>query len=80
MFDDQPVDLSPQEYRALLLLMAEPNAVLSAYELALHVQGRDDDAAKNAVEAMIKRIRRKTSPDAIVTRRGFGYKLGDEET
>jgi len=79
LFDDQPVDLSPQEYRALLLLMADPNAVVSAYDMARHVQGRDDDAAKNAVEAMIKRIRRKTAPDAILTRRGFGYTLGQEE-
>ncbi|GAB4357881.1 MAG: response regulator transcription factor [Oricola sp.] len=78
-FDGEPVDLSPQEYRALVLLMADPAAVVSAQDLARHVQGRDDDAAKNAVEAMIKRIRRKTAPDAIVTRRGFGYTLGHEE-
>jgi len=80
LFDGRQIDLSPQEYRALLLLMADPNAVISAYDLALYVQGRDDDAAKNAVEAMIKRIRRKTAPDAILTRRGFGYTLGHEET
>lgn len=79
LFDGAPVDLSPQEYRALLLLMVDQNAVLSAYELALQVQGRDDDAAKNAVEAMIGRIRRKTAPDAIRTRRGFGYTLAGEE-
>ncbi|MFZ2100731.1 MAG: response regulator transcription factor [Oricola sp.] len=79
-FDGAPVDLSPQEYRALVLLMADPAIVVSAQDLASHVQGRDDDAAKNAVEAMIKRIRRKTAPDAIVTRRGFGYTLGSGET
>ena len=79
LFDGSPVDLSPQEYRALVMLMADPDAVVSAYDMARHVQGRDDDAAKNAVEAMIKRIRRKTAPDAIHTRRGFGYTLGCEK-
>jgi DNA-binding response OmpR family regulator len=79
LFDGAPVDLSRQEYRAVVLLMSDPQAVISAYDLARHVQGRDDDSAKNAVEAMVKRIRRKTAPDAIQTRRGFGYTLGGEE-
>jgi len=35
----------------------------------------DDDAAKNAVEAMVARLRKKTGSDAIETRRGFGYVL-----
>jgi len=78
-FDGDPVDLSPQEYRAMVMLMADPDAVISAYDLARHVQGRDDDSAKNAVEAMIKRIRRKTASDAILTRRGFGYTLGQSQ-
>ncbi|MAS06969.1 MAG: DNA-binding response regulator [Ahrensia sp.] len=78
-FDGDPVELSPQEYRAMVMLMADPDAVVSAYDLARHVQGRDDDSAKNAVEAMIKRIRRKTASDAILTRRGFGYTLGQTQ-
>ena len=78
-FDGDAVDLSPQEYRAMVMLMADPDAVISAYDLARHVQGRDDDSAKNAVEAMIKRIRRKTASDAILTRRGFGYTLGQNQ-
>lgn len=79
LFDGRSIDLSPHEYRALLMLMSDPAAVVSAYDMARHVQGRDDDAAKNAVEAMIKRIRRKTAPEAILTRRGFGYTLGHGE-
>ena len=57
---------------------AEKGKVLSPIEIANHVQGRDDDAAKNAVEAMIARLRRKTEPGAIETRRGFGYCLPDD--
>jgi DNA-binding response OmpR family regulator len=77
-FEDRPIDLTPLEYRLLSLLVAEPLRVFDPLEIARQVQGRDDDAAKNAVEAMIARIRRKTHPLAIATRRGFGYTLSGE--
>ena len=76
-FDGQTLDLSPQEYRLVALLIRERGRVLSPIEIANHVQGRDDDTAKNAVEAMIARLRRKTDPSAIETRRGFGYCMPD---
>lgn len=74
-FDGRELDLSPLEYRMLALFIARPGAVLTSAELASQVQGRDDDAAKNAVEAMVARLRKKTGSDAIETRRGFGYVL-----
>ena len=74
-FDGRELDLSPLEYRMIALLMARPGEVFSPAELASQVQGRDDDAAKNAVEAMVARLRKKTDADAIETRRGFGYVL-----
>lgn len=76
LLDGTGLDLTPNEFRALALLIEKSGQVISPLELAAHVQGRDDDDAKNAVEAMIGRIRRKTYPEAIVTRRGFGYALG----
>lgn len=51
---------------------------MPAAQLAANVQGRDDEAAKNAVEAMITRIRKKTAHDSIRNRRGFGYLISDE--
>jgi len=77
-YDEQPIELTPLEFRLLAMLIAEPNKVFDPLEIARRVQGRDDDAAKNAVEAMIARIRRKTTPTAIATRRGFGYTLAGE--
>lgn len=74
-YENRPIELTPLEYRLLSLLVAEPGRVFDPLEIARQVQGRDDDAAKNAVEAMIARIRRKTHPLAIATRRGFGYTL-----
>lgn len=77
-FDGRELDLSPLEYRMVTVFVDNPGTVLSAADLASQVQGRDDDAAKNAVEAMIARLRKKTDAEAIETRRGFGYRLPDE--
>lgn len=78
-FESRPIELTPLEYRLLSMLIAEPQKVFDPIEIARQVQGRDDEQAKNAVEAMIARIRRKTHPTAIATRRGFGYTLSGEE-
>jgi two-component system OmpR family response regulator len=77
-FDSQPVDTSPMEYRLIAYLATHKGSVVPAIELASHVQGRDDDSAKDAIEAMVARIRRKTAPDSIQNRRGFGYLLLDD--
>ncbi len=74
-FDGRELDLSPLEYRMVSLFIDRPGTVLTPAELASQVQGRDDDAAKNAVEAMVARLRKKTDSNAIETRRGFGYVL-----
>ncbi|MCM2401371.1 response regulator transcription factor [Rhizobium sp. S153] len=79
-YDGRPLELTTLEYRLLQLLASAPGRVFDPIEIAHHVQGRDDDAAKNAVEAMITRLRRKTDPEAIETRRGFGYLLPDNQT
>lgn len=77
-FDGRALELSPLEYRMIALFMERKGQVLTQLELASHVQGREDDAAKNAVEAMIARLRKKTESSAIETRRGFGYLLPDD--
>ena len=74
-FDGGALELSPLEYRMVAYFIERKGEVLTQFELASHVQGRDDDSAKNAVEAMIGRLRRKTESAAIETRRGFGYLL-----
>lgn len=77
-FDGNLLDVSPLEFRLIHLLVNNKGRVFSAYEIASQIQGRDDDASKNAVEAMVARIRRKTDAQAIETRRGFGYFVPDE--
>lgn len=77
-FDGQTLDISPMEYRLVAYLATRRGMAVPAIELAAQVQGRDDDSAKNAIEAMVTRIRRKTAPDSIQNRRGFGYMLAEE--
>ena len=77
--DGAPLDLTPTEYRALSYLVRNADKVVSAYELAAHVRGRDDEVAKNAVEALIGRLRRKIGAGRIVTRRGFGYIIAGDD-
>lgn len=70
-----PVRLSPLEYRFLALLAHHPGQFLSASEIAEHLHGTADAADANAIEALVLRLRRKTGPDVIESRRGFGYMI-----
>ncbi len=72
-FDGQSLNLSQMEYRLLSHLVRHAGQIVPHMDIANHVHGRDDDGARNAVEALVARIRRKTAADAIETRRGFGY-------
>jgi two-component system OmpR family response regulator len=73
--DGLEIPVTPAEFRALQCLAKEPGATVSAAELAFAVQGEERDASRNAVEVLINRLRRKLGPEAILTRRGFGYYL-----
>ena len=77
-FRGEPLDVTPLEYRLIAFLIEHRGQIASPLQLASHVQGRDDEAAKNAIEAMIARLRKKTAANAIETRRGFGYMLPDQ--
>ena len=74
---DQPVDLTPLEFRLLTAFVRHPNQVLSHEQLLELVWG-DLDASREQVKLYVGYLRKKLSPDApdqapIVTRRGFGY-------
>lgn len=76
--DGKPLDLSPIEARAVQMFLQRAGTVVSASEIATHVQGRGEDASANAVEAMIARLRKKVGQEMILTRRGFGYYVPDQ--
>jgi len=77
--DGVPVALSPLEYRLVAYLMHHKGRVVPGPELLEHLYGDDDAHEANALEAVVARLRKKLGPDAIETRRGFGYLIAAED-
>jgi DNA-binding response OmpR family regulator len=75
--DGIPVELSPLEYRLLHYLMHHAGRAVSQLELTEHVYGQDFERESNAIEVLVARLRRKLGPDAVKTRRGYGYYIGE---
>jgi DNA-binding response OmpR family regulator len=73
----QPTQASPLEYRLIAYLMHHKGRVVPTHELIEHLYGDDDARNANALEALIMRLRKKLGPEAIETRRGFGYLIPD---
>lgn len=76
--DGVPIMLSPLEYRLTAYLLHHKGRVVPGTELLEHLYGDDDARDINALEAVLKRLRKKLGPDTIETRRGFGYIIADE--
>jgi DNA-binding response OmpR family regulator len=51
--------------------------VLSQYELEEHVYASEQEPESNAIEALVRRLRRKIGQDVVLTKRGFGYYVED---
>ncbi len=77
--DSVPIKVTPLEYRALNFLMHNRGRVVSQEELATNIYFQDQEPDSNAIEVMLGRLRRKLKADVILTRRGFGYMIEDEE-
>ena len=70
-----PVAVTALEFRLLAYLALHQDRTVPPTELLEHLYGDDDAREANALEAIITRLRRKTGPGIIGTRRGFGYHL-----
>lgn len=79
----EPVALSALEYRLLLLLAANPRAVLTRERLLNELwDAAGEFVSDNALSVYIRRLREKLGDDPahprlIFTVRGIGYRLGD---
>lgn len=69
------LDLTPLEFRLISHLALNAGRAVPPTELLDHLHGTDDARDTNAIEAVVTRLRRKTGPGVILTRRGFGYYL-----
>ncbi len=72
------VELGPLEWRALSHLMINAGKAIPSYELIDHVYGPHSERNANAIEALIKRLRKKLDAPLIHTRRGAGYIVRNE--
>lgn len=71
--DGVPIDVTPQEYKALAYLAFHRGQVVSQLELTEHIYNQDFERNSNSIEVLVGRLRRRLGADIIKTRRGFGY-------
>ena len=69
----KPVALTSLEYRALRYLLHNKGRPVSQSELSEHVYGGESEPDSNALEVLIRRLRKKIGPETVATRRGYGY-------
>jgi two-component system phosphate regulon response regulator PhoB len=74
---NQPVTLTPTEFRILQLLALRPGWVFSRYQIVDSARGDDAGVTERSVDVHIAALRRKlgTSASIIETVRGVGYRL-----
>lgn len=74
-----PVELTPQEYKALVYLAYNRGKVVSQLELTEHIYNQDFERNSNSIEVLVGRLRRRLGQGLIKTRRGFGYYIEEAE-
>ncbi len=77
-FEDERVELSPQAYQLLVILLERQGWVISKDELAEKLYGWDDGPESNIIEVYISQIRKRIRPDLVRTIRGIGYVVDSE--
>jgi two-component system response regulator BaeR len=80
MIDKQLLNLTPNEFGLLKILMGRPNRVFSRSELINRIQGYDFDGYDRTIDTHIKNLRKKIAQklpyqEIISTVYGIGYKF-----
>lgn len=80
MIDKQELNLTPNEFGLLKIMMAQPNRVFSRSELINRVQGYDFEGYDRTIDTHIKNLRKKIAEklpgqEIISTVYGVGYKF-----
>lgn len=77
-FNDEPVSLTPTEFRFLTCFAAHEGQVMSHDQIMMQVWGAKHACTRDSIKLYVHQLRRKLepnpdSPRRIVTRRGEGY-------
>lgn len=75
--DDEVIDLTKKEFQLCEVLLQHKGQVLTREQLIDHIWGIDSDVSDNALDALVKLVRKKVGASLIVNIRGVGYKIGD---
>ena len=77
---DQPLNLTPTEFKLLKFLTSHPGKVFTREQLLNQVWAEESFIVDRAVDVHIRRLRQKllTYSDYIITIRGVGYRFKEE--
>lgn len=82
---NKKINLSSKEFALLEYLMRNPNKILAKEQIINHVWSYESNILPNTVEVFIGYLRNKidkpfkNQESLIHTKRGFGYKIGEEK-
>jgi DNA-binding response OmpR family regulator/HPt (histidine-containing phosphotransfer) domain-containing protein len=82
-YADQPLHLTPKEYRLLELMLRNPHQVFSRRSIIEHLWGLEDTPGEDTVTAHVKGLRQKLKragapSDFVETVYGIGYRLNQD--
>ncbi|MET0981858.1 MAG: response regulator transcription factor [Telluria sp.] len=75
----QPVALSAREYHVLYALLLRKNGIVTRAQIEETLYGWGEEVESNAIEVYIHNLRKKLGGDSIVTVRGLGYRLKNDD-
>lgn len=80
--DEQPIDLTPSEFRLLETLIRQPGRAFERMELIDSALGSDTVVLDRTIDVHIRSLRKKLGhkADFIQTVRGVGYRFQDPDT
>lgn len=73
IYQERRIDLTRREFALLRLLMERQGKIVRRESIEGSVYGMESEVSPNALEVLVHSLRRKLSPAAIQTVRGFGY-------
>ena len=74
-----PVALTAREYHVLYALLLRKNSIVTRAQIEETLYGWGDEVESNAIEVYIHNLRKKLGADSIVTVRGLGYRLKNDD-
>lgn len=75
----EPVALTAREYNVLYALLLRKNSIVTRAQIEESLYGWGEEVESNAIEVYIHNLRKKFGGDSIVTVRGLGYRLREDD-